>query len=435
MQNFKFSWQSSAGLSSSDLDQYKKQLAPPITNFKQALSTGYQTPFGSINLPADEKYYQQTVDLIAQKQKLNPKAIILIGIGGSSQGAKAIWQATQSYHAHAAPRFLCIETLDPDALAPVIGFVDTILRHGNSVLVIVISKSGTTTETVANFLVFQELLKKHHPERYHEYIVAITDRDSALFNFALLEKYATLEIPQEVGGRYSVFSAAGLFPLGMVHIDIASLRAGAQNIIESCLDNMISKNPAAITAAMLDYHYKKNISIADLFLFSPFLYELGDWYCQLVAESLGKTKIGSSERVGITPTVSIATMDLHSMAQLYLGGPNNRCTLFVTIEKYAYEVHVPKNNPGTKLNPLITGKSFKYIMQSIAQGVQNTYQQQQLPFITCALENTNTYAIGQFMQYCMIMVSYLAELLQVNAFDQPQVELYKEETRKILSHE
>jgi len=436
MKPLSIQWRTTARLSPDSLSSYQKKLAQIITSLSQTRSTGYQTPAGSINLPYDDHYYQTITDLIAAKKKLNPAAIVLIGIGGSSLGTLAVWQASKLYNETVGPEFFCVETVDPDTTATIVARIDTLLSQEKPVLIIVASKSGTTTETVANFLIFEHLLRRYHPHRFHEFVVAITDKDSALWQYAAPHHYDLLEVPQKVGGRYSVLSAVGLFPLGMLGIDIDAFRRGAQNVIPACLQSVIEENPAVIMAAFLHYHYQKGIAISDLFLFSTHLLALGNWYRQLIGESLGKPQLtDQSKRIGITPTVSIGTNDLHSMAQLYLGGPVARCTTFVTVEQYRYTLTIPQEPSKNNIGTAVQHKSLATIMNAIVEGVQTTYAKKQLPFITIPLPDTSAESLGQHMQYSMIMMIYLGALFEVNPFDQPHVELYKEETRKILNHE
>ena len=430
-------WHQGSALTQKQLHSYEPKLKTIIENIQSSKSSGYQTPYASINLLHDENYFEQILDLINHKKALNPHAIVLVGIGGSSLGARAIWQACQPYIDFQTPLFICAETTDPDLTAQQLALVDGLLNQKKHVLIIVASKSGTTTETIAQFLLFEQILIRHHPSSYHKYIVAITDKNSALWNYAVKEHYCLLEVPALVGGRFSVMSAIGLFPLGILGIDIATLRNSARNMLDSCLDAKLENNPAAITAAFLHLHYQQGIAISDLFIFSTYLIDLGNWYRQLIAESLGKQKNGSGApiRVGITPTVSLGSTDLHSMAQLYLAGPIARTTLFVTLDNYRYTVTVPKSIRTESLDTQVQGKSLNQIMQAIAQGTQQAYKEQQLPFLDIHLATTDGAAVGQYMQYAMITVIYLAHLLEINPFDQPQVELYKQQTRKILASE
>lgn len=436
MRLFECSWQSGSLLTNDVIARYKEPVSHITHIIKSAQEQHYNTSFASISLLYDNDYFATITDLIIEKQKLKPTAIIVIGIGGSSLGTLAVFNACKPFYTDQQhPEFLCAETVDSDALALMLAHVDSLLSRNNNVLVVVISKSGTTTETVANFLLFEQLLQKHHPHHFNDFVVAITDHNSPLWHYAVSKKYALLQVPALVGGRYSVFSAVGLFPLGMLGIDIKALRQGAQSVLSSCLHPSLTDNPAAITATFLHYHYTQGIAIADFFAFSTYLKELGGWYRQLMGESLGKPSLTDQKPVGITPTISIGTNDLHSVAQLYLGGPKVRTTLFIMLKNTRYQVVIPDKATEHDWAIAVKGKSANTLMHAIGQAIQETYKEQNLPYITITLDNSDVAAIGQFMQYAMVMMMYAGNLLDINPFDQPQVELYKKQTRRILSHE
>ena len=170
--------------------------------------------------------------------------------------------------------------------------------------------------------------------------------------------------------------------------------------------------------------------IHDTFLFSLDLESLGKWYRQLMGESIGKEYDQQGNRVfiGITPTVSLGTIDLHSVAQLYLGGPKDKYTTFVTIENESEIITIP----GTAV--LMPGKNIKAVMDAFVEGTQRAYFNNGRPFSTITLPYKNAYYLGQYMQFKMVEMMYLGYLLQVNPFDQPNVELYKHEVAILLNH-
>jgi glucose-6-phosphate isomerase len=299
-----------------------------------------------------------------------------------------------------------------------------------------ISKSGTTTETIANFEVILNLLRRHKT-RYRDCVVVTSDKESKLWSLATEKGFDILEIPEKVGGRYSVLSSVGLFPLGLLGVDIERLLAGAKDARDLCLQQNIEENPAAISSVVQFLHYKKGKNIFDLFLFSNDLESLGKWYRQLMAESLGKkfNLLREKVNVGITPTVSIGSTDLHSVAQLYLGGPYDKFTTFVSVEKDKSVLNVPQLEGYSELVAGIQGKSLKNIMNAILEGTKTAFRKDRRPFVEILLPDKSEYSIGQFLQFKMIETMYIGYLLNVNPFNQPSVESYKKETRRILSQE
>lgn len=407
------------------------KIAPVITIFKTHLhQNGYQVPHSLIRLPFDEDLMGRIESLIAKKKELDPQLVVVVGIGGSNLGTQAVYQALAD--PCQMPLYFA-DTVDSQMMAGLLACVTGVINHGKKVLIVGISKSGRTTETIANFECFLALLIKLDPQSYHEQVVVISDEDSPFWKLARDKKFDLLAIPAHVGGRFSVFSAVGLFPLGMIGIDIKQLCEGAREATNACLDNC-GTNPAALFAAVLAAQFAKGIHIHDLFLFNGCLESLGKWQRQLIGESLGKPT-AQGVPLGITPTVSMGSTDLHSVGQLYLGGPNDRVTTFVWIEKDDERVMVPVMPEFNLLVSHIQNKSLHTIMSALFEGTQKAYVNARRPFMTIRIPEKNAFYIGQFLQMQMIATIYLGALMDVNSFDQPQVELYKQTTREILAHE
>jgi glucose-6-phosphate isomerase len=296
-------------------------------------------------------------------------------------------------------------------------------------LVSVISKSGGTTETVANFEMLMQALRQKCGDVTNR-VVAITDEGSKLWEAAGAKNMARLAIPKPAGGRYSVLSPVGLLPLLSVGIDVEAVRRGASDILEQCFHG---ENSAAESAAILAAQLVNGYHINDNFFFHPELESVGKWYRQLLGESVGKETSLSGETVhtGITPTVSLGSTDLHSVGQLYLGGPKDKLTTFVSTQKSA-EISVPAERVLPELIPMINGKTATDIMRAILEGVKVAYQKADLPFMEIVLEDTAEHSLGAYLQFKMLEMMYLGQLLNVNSFDQPNVEMYKIETKKIL---
>lgn len=415
-------------VSSDQLAELTARLAPEI---ERVASSHADSPYACVHLCEDQDMLVRVQAVIAQKKALQPTALVVVGIGGSNLGTMAIAQALHGSFNNQQNKLKIYfaDTVDADYINDIVQLVARELINNNKVIINIVSKSGATTETIANGELFIEQLKQHCGDNYHEYVVVTTDYDSALWQLGKQEGYTCLEIPRAVGGRYSVFSAVGLFPLGLMGIDIVNLLAGARA--------MRSTNYAVGNAATLYAHYKQGKAIHDTFLFSVNLEGIGKWYRQLMGESIGKEHNvhGNTVYVGITPTVSIGSTDLHSVGQLYLGGPRDKITTFITVGTTHAQTTVPEYPQFDALVSHIQGKQLSTIMKAIVQGTQRTYAQRSLPFISIVLPELSAFYLGQLIQLKMYEMIYLAYLLEVNPFDQPNVELYKQETRKILAHE
>ena len=451
MQNFLFDFKDS-GITPAELENFAKELAPEIIRLQRAREQGYDTPYAALNAPFDEPARARVHEVIARKKQLNPAALVLVGIGGSNLGTLAVWNSVVhpsgvrsvegfgstkgSTHrgecfcvsknvSNSQRLLISADTVDTDKLARQLAQVETLLQANKIVLINVITKSGATTETIANFELFFALLKKYHPHNYADYVVVTTDENSAFAQFAQTQKFTVLTIPPKVGGRYSVFTAVGLFPLGMLGVDIDALCAGAQKV---------SATDPVVSASVKYAYYQQTVNIHDMFLFATDLFSFGLWYRQLMGESVGKELNRSNQKVevGITPTVSLGTADLHSVGQLYLGGPRDKFTTFVTVAQPATDLVVPHMPEFEQFVPAIQGKKITTIMNAIIGGVQQAYRANKRPFCTMTLQKLNAETMGQLLQFYMIEMMLLGYLFDVNPFDQPNVESYKKETRRLL---
>lgn len=417
-----------------------QQLQPEIERMQQALKQGYNTPYASLALPYDYKYNEQIRRVVKEKRKLNIKAIIVIGIGGSHLGTLAVEQAVLGllYNDHTPDvAIYYVDTVDSAYLADLRFIIERHLFDENeNILVNVISKSGNTTETIANFQIFLEMLQQYFPDDWQNYVVVTTDENSPLWQLAKQEQFTCLPIPAKVGGRYSVFSAVGLFPLEFVGVDTWQLREGACHALAT-IQTSTSANYAAVSAALLAHYYQQGYNIHNTFIFAQDLQGFGAWYRQLLGESIGKEfdLQGKKVNVGLVPLTSIGTTDLHSVGQLYLSGNHHIFTTFVTVYTPGVEFTVPRLQGYEKLVEHIQGKTIDHIMDAVTEGTQQAYTAAQLPYVTWHLREKSAWSIGCLLQYKMLETIYLASLLNVNPFDQPNVESYKHATRKILADE
>lgn len=423
----------------SDLTHLGDRLKPEIERVATAWGSDYSSPYAFLSLPSDKTLIRTVQAVVNVQLKFEPTMLIVIGIGGSNLGTLAVHEALQGllYNSFNPLKIYFADTVDSDYINRIIALMEQELHAGNNVVLTIISKSGTTSETIANAQLFIQVLQKHKSREYGNYIVAITDEDSVLWQKADEYRWAKLAIPHHVGGRYSVFSAVGLFPLGMLGVDLTALLKGAESIKQMSSDTAIKQNIPALSAAILYDQHRRGIMIHDTFIFAMSLKSVGAWYRQMMAESIGKAESKQGARIneGITPTISIGSTDLHSMAQLYLGGPFNIFTTFLSVQKMQSDLKLPKESPLADLVENIQGKSCARIMNAILRGVQIAYKKNNRPFCALEIPELSAYYIGQLLQIKMVEIVYLAFLLDVNPFDQPQVELYKKETREILTHE
>jgi glucose-6-phosphate isomerase len=416
--------------------QCSDQILEEIKKIKLATEKQYEDDRASVNLPVDSDALQCVLNLVKEKNKLNPRYVVVVGIGGSNLGTLAVFDAIlgKKHNLKTNDRkMLFADTVDSDLIHDIVEIIEPVLKNDENIILNVVSKSGSTTETIANFEVLLHVLEKYSSNP-KESVVVTTDYHSKLWHLAQEKQYAILEIPKKVGGRYSVFSPVGLFPLAMIGVDVSQLLNGAKKMRSRCLQEDVKENPAAVAAICSYLHFKENKNIHDLFLFSDDLESIGKWYRQLLAESVGKEHDLSNNQVftGITPTYSIGSTDLHSVAQLYLGGPFDKVTTFVQVKNNKHAVVLPNYEWYDRLVNGIQERPMQDIMTAIYQGVKTAFVKGNRPFMEIVLPDKSEESIGQFLQFKMMETMILGGLLKINPFDQPNVESYKKETRKIL---
>lgn len=386
----------------------------------------------SIYLPLDTDFYDQSYTLAKKYKTEKLRFVFVIGIGGSNLGTQAVYNAIRgnlNQITNDLPKLIFLETTSAKYIEDVFKLINTNVHSKDDFVVNIISKSGSTTETIA----IAKILLRKLEERFvnvKDRIIVTTDKDSRLEILSKRNEFEILNIPKKVGGRYSIFSNVGLFPLALAGIEIDRLLEGAKVALVD-LVNTNNTNPSLRSAVIRYLLNKEGFYINNQFYFNPELEYCGRWYRQLIGESLGKLS-NKDTNEGIFPVVSVGSTDLHSMLQLYLGGPKNVLTYFVYSPSDITNQKIIEDQELNGLVESIEGKSTVEIMNAIYKGTKVSYVNNKLPFVEIDIPLIDEYTLGMYLQYSMLEVMYLAKLMNVNAFDQPSVEEYKIATKKIL---
>lgn len=388
-----------------------------------------------IKLARDKKVFTEAESAANKYRTKDLKYIVVVGIGGSNLGTKAVYDALRGQLdliGAASPKMLFADTISAPLLSHMIALFEENIKSSSEIVINLVSKSGGTTESIANFELLYNALLQKFPD-ISTRVVVTTDFGSNLWNEAERLGFGLLAIPKEVGGRYSVFSSVGIFPLLLANIDVEMLLDGANEMLSLCVDEDIKKNPAQEAASVMYEAHRAGVIMHNIFLFNPELESLGKWERQLIGESIGKEKDidGNIVHAGITPIVSIGSTDLHSMAQLYFGGPKDKFTMLVHAPMGG-TLHLPKEGVFQGLVEGLSQKTPNDIMQAIIGGVRAAYKKNELPFMDVEFSEISPRSIGAYLMWRMITIMCLAKLLRVNAFDQPNVEDYKTTTKKLL---
>jgi glucose-6-phosphate isomerase len=379
---------------------------------------------GWVELPSElDELLIHTIEQIAEKIRKKAEIFVVIGIGGSYLGARAVIEALSHNFQHLKkdnknPLIVYAgQNIGEDYLAELLEILD----HKDYALT-VISKSGTTTEPAVAFRILKNHLeKKYGKKETSERIIAITDKvKGALKKLASDEGYQTFDVPDDIGGRYSVLTPVGLLPIAVAGFDIRKLIRGAKAMQEINLQtSSINKNPITLYAATRNALYKKGKLVEILVNYQPNLYYFTEWWKQLYGESEGK------EGKGIFPAGVNFTSDLHSMGQYIQEGQRILFETVLSVEKPNKTLAVPldKNDPDG-LN-YIAGKKLHEVNYMAELGTTLAHAEGGVPNIRIQIPQINEQYIGQLIYFFEMACAISGYILNVNPFDQPGVEAYK----------
>jgi glucose-6-phosphate isomerase len=355
--------------------------------------------------------HQDTLAFKKYAKTVMQKNIIVIGIGGSTLGTYAIYKFLK-YSKSLDKKLFFLETTDPIDIKSKLEAIDL-----NDTLFIVISKSGTTLETVSIFKYINSLISCNENNT-----LVITENDSKLNNYAKLNNIKTFEIPKNVGGRFSVFSAVGLVPLAIVGIDIDELLRGAKSVYDSFF-NKSANYQRVLKKARFFVEYKNSFNINVIFSYSSRLEGFNKWYIQLWGESLGKVDINST-RQGLTPIGIIGPIDQHSFLQLIVEGRRDKTISVIKVNDFDNNLKIPN----IKLEGLtdldyIDGLEFSSLINTQADAtIESIYNLNDIPCDVITIDGVNEMAIASLMYEYELLTSVCAKFMHINAYNQPGVE-------------
>lgn len=356
--------------------------------------------------------------------------VVVLGIGGSALGTSALHAALNSpYHNLGAngpaPRLFVLDNIDPDLVGEFLDQFDL-----SETLVNVISKSGATAETMAQFLIFrQHLIEQVGADAQREHVVVTTDAEKGVLReIVRREGYSSFEVPDGVGGRFSVLSAVGLLPLALAGIDIKGVLKGAADMDEVCRESDFFANPAQVHAAcQFLMQTAKRKPIAVTFSYSQRLAALADWYAQLLAESIGKRRARDGREVfaGPTPVRALGVTDQHSQVQLYTEGPFDKWFTLLSVDEPDHGVEIPTAFEDLEGVAYLGGRTLKELFAAERDGARIALAEAGRPSATLQLSKVDPHQVGQLIALLEISVALMGEHYGVDAFDQPGVEAGK----------
>jgi glucose-6-phosphate isomerase len=394
--------------------------------------------------------HAEAVKAIAAKHaEKNWENLVVLGIGGSALGNIALQSALNppTHNLMTAgrkgPRLFVLDNVDPANFAAIMAECPP-----EKTLFNVVSKSGETAETAAQFMIIRDLLARAVGASASDHIVAVTDAEKGTMRqICDAAGYDTLPVPDGVGGRFSVLSPVGLFSAAMNGIDIDALLDGGHEMESKCRNPELASNPAAMLATILvelgKGRSKAGGPAKPMHVLMPYcngLYLLADWFRQLWAESLGKRHAmdGSEVFEGFTPIKALGATDQHSQVQLYREGPNDKVFGFLEVEHFGdplgEQVTIP-TGLGVDALTYLEGKKMGDLLNAEKRATEYALVESERPNFTIKFPSVNEHAVGEFIMLWQVATAYAGLMLGIDAYDQPAVETGKKATFGLMGRD
>lgn len=387
---------------------------------------------GWVNWPTnyDKKEFEK-IKSAAKKIQSDSEILLVIGIGGSYLGARAVIEALtntfynmQSKEVRKTPQILYVgNNLSTNYINDLIDYIGD-----KDISINVISKSGTTTEPAIAFRIFREIMENRYSlKEARERIYVTTDKEKgALKELADKEKYTTFVIPDDIGGRYSVLTAVGLLPIATAGIDIDELMEGARIAQDRYSDSNLKYNECYKYAVLRNVLYQKDKNIELLITYEPKMHYFIEWWKQLFGESEGK------EQKGVYPSGADFTTDLHSLGQYIQEGRRNLFETVVNIEKIDNKIEMKMEEDDLDNLNYLAGKTLDYVNKKAMEGTIKAHVDGDVPNIVVNMEKLDAKNMGQLIYFFELACAMSGLILGINPFNQPGVEKYKTNMFKLL---
>ena len=387
---------------------------------------------GWLHLPTNyDRDEFEKIKKCAKKIQEDSDILLVIGIGGSYLGARAVIESlTNSFYnmqdkeQRKTPQILYVgNNLSPNYIHDVIDYIGD-----KDISINVISKSGTTTEPAIAFRIFREIMEnKYSLKEARSRIYVTTDKEKgALKELAKKEKYTTFVIPNDVGGRYSVLTAVGVLPIAVAGIDIDALMEGARIAEDRYSDENLKYNECYQYAVIRNMLYEKEKDIELLITYEPKMHYFIEWWKQLFGESEGK------EQKGIYPSGAEFTTDLHSLGQYIQEGRRNLFETVIKIEKPDNDIKLKMEEDNLDNLNYLEGKTLDFVNKKAMEGTITAHVEGDVPNILISIEKLDANHMGQLIYFFELACAMSGSILGVNPFNQPGVEKYKANMFRLL---
>ena len=412
------------GFTEKDIAANKKLAAKAFEQVKSGRGKGMM---GWTELP----YNQDEVvkDIIATARQIRSECdyFVVLGIGGSALGPISVFQSLCHLHYNdltkakrKGPKFYVEDNVDPERMQ---ALLDVIVPE--KTVFNVITKSGATSETMTQYLIINDILKKSLGKDAAKHIVATTsDSKGNLIKIAKEDGLKTFYIPDGVGGRFSELCPVGLLPAAVLGIDIKNMLAGAKAMDKACQSGNLTKNSALAFATLQYMAMQKGKNISVMMPYADSLKYIADWYCQLWGESLGKEvdKNGNKAFAGQTPVKSLGVTDQHSQVQLYTEGPFDKVITFIGVENYRCVQTIPEGCADIPDVHFLCGHTMNELINAERKATEYALTVKKRMNNTIMLPEVNEFTVGQLLYFFELATAYIGEMLNIDTYNQPGVE-------------
>jgi len=425
------------GIKESEIEAVKDKAKDSYEYFEAKRGTGWME---WSELPYNQENVVRDIIYTAAEVRAKYKNFVVLGIGGSALGPMAVYNALCHFRYNdlepkkRGVKFFVEDNVDPERMLALLDVIDVKETMFN-----VITKSGATSETMSQYLIITDILKKKCGDDWAKHIIATTSESKGnLIKLAQKEGFKTYYIPEGVGGRFSELCPVGLFPAAVLGIDIISMLRGASEIDKACNSSDPYKNPA-LMAATLQYiameQKGKNISV--MMPYADGLKLMADWYCQLWGESLGKAVDfdGNVVHKGQTPVKSLGVTDQHSQVQLYTEGPFDKVVTFIGVKNFRGDIVIADGCQEFKDVNFLCGHTMGELINTERAATEYALTKSKHMNRTILLDKIDANSIGQLLMFFQLETAYIGKMLNIDTFNQPGVEEGKNSTYALFNRQ
>lgn len=422
------------GITSSEFDKIAPIAKKAFDEVQNTRGTGM---LGWTELPYNQTEIVTDILRTANDVRANFKNFVVLGIGGSALGPIAVQQALThlryndlSDEKRNGPKFFVEDNVDPERMQALLDVIDVKETMFN-----VITKSGATSETMAQYLIIMDILKSKLGADASKHMIATTDTAKGnLIKISKQENLKTFYIPDSVGGRFSQLCPVGLLPAAILGIDISCMLSGAAYMDRLCKETDLYKNPALMAAALAFIAMEKGKNISVMMPYADSLKYMADWYCQLWGESLGKSEDNDGNKVfvGQTPVKALGATDQHSQIQLYTEGPFDKVVTFLAVGNYRKEFTISKGCEDIPDVGFLGGYTLNELIQAERNATEYALTKYERLNQTITLPVVSAFTIGQLLFFFEMQTAFAGAMLNINTFNQPGVEEGKNATYALL---